>query len=216
MSNPINFLTFFVEWEGLILVSHGSSELTCWIKRWRHHIRWHAHLWRKSVGWRTCHPGHRGHPWRWHPRRRTFGAMSSIRAHGSKWRRHSRGHRGPGWNMHGHTMGWSWWGTHRRFGTRRNERRSTRYRGHVVRTSRRTCRGINKISDIFNIFLISVKLPEIRWKQKKRKTRPTGHNKSVFISVFLQRNTGLQAKEKNKQKLDKRFAVKLLNGHLRK
>lgn len=115
-----------------------TSGKRCWIKRRRHHIWWHSHLWRKSVGWRACHPGHRGHPWGWHPWRRTFGAMSSIWAHGSKWRGHPRGHRGPGWNMHGHTMGWSWWGTHRRFSTRRNERRGTRHRGHVVRTSRRT------------------------------------------------------------------------------
>lgn len=102
-----------------------TSGKRCWIKRRRHHIRWHSHLWRKSVGWRACHPGHWGHPWGWHPWRRTFGAMSSIWAHGSKRRGHPRGHRGPGWNMHRHTMGWSWWGTHRRFGTRRNERRGT-------------------------------------------------------------------------------------------
>ena len=168
------------------------------------------------MGWRACHPGHRGHPWGWHPWGRTFGAMSSIWAHGSKRRGHPRGHRGPGWNMHGHTVGWSWWGTHRRFSTRRNERRGTRHRGHVVRTSRRTCRGINKVTDIFNIFLFLLNYQRLVEDRTLNATHGT-QQKRVYLCFLLGiqvfRETNKQQQQMNQQKLDKRFAVKLLNGH---
>ena len=78
-----------------------------------------------------------------------------------------------------------------------------------MRTSRRTCRGTNKVADIFNIFFVSVKLPETHRTQQKR----------VYL-CFLEKEyrssgkqTNKQQQQMNKQKLDQRFAVKILNGH---